>query len=78
MGRSRATATIDPLESWHALQATIHTMTEDDLTQAIEKEIDGKARLNMVMRMYMKRSKLRRAREIKELTQRVMTAAKRR
>jgi len=56
-------ANIDPLESWHALQATIHNLNEEQLAKLIEKELAGKKRRNMVLRMHMKFNKLRYARE---------------
>ncbi len=62
MARTR-TNKVDPLESWHALQATIHAMTEKQLEKLIETEIAGKSRRNMVMRMHMKLNKLRYNRE---------------
>jgi len=54
---------IDPLESWHSLQACIHGLDEKKLSDLIEKEIAGKCRRNMVMRMHMKLNKLRYRRE---------------
>ncbi len=63
MAKSTKPVKIDPLESWHALQAVIHTMSEKDLTETIEKEIAGKNRRNMVMRCHMKLNKLRYRRE---------------
>lgn len=60
----------DPLESWHALQGVIHGLKEDDLTTLIEKEIQGKNRRNMVMRMHMKLNKLRYRRERQALEKR--------
>ena len=68
----------DPLESWHALQAHIHGLDEVRLAALIEKELDGKARRNMVMRMFMKLNKLRYRREREVLEKRVKAAAKRR
>lgn len=62
------TTKIDPLESWHALQAVIHGMTEKDLEEQINKELEGKKRRNMVLRMHMKLNKLRYAREKKVYT----------
>jgi hypothetical protein len=70
MARLPTASKIDPLESWHALQAVIHGLGEKDLEALIEKEISGKARRNMVMRCHMKLNKLRYARERKELVRR--------
>ena len=56
---------VDPLESWHALQAVIHSLNEDELQIFIDKELAGKKRRNMVLRMHMKANKLRYAREKK-------------
>lgn len=67
MAKLRTAQRIDPLESWHALQAVIHGMTEAELREAIEKELSGKARRNMVMRMHMKLNKLRHQRERMDL-----------
>lgn len=58
----------DPLESWHALQATIHNLDEKQLAALIAKELAGKKRRNMVLRMHMKFNKLRYARENDEYT----------
>ena len=63
MPRGSGTAKIDPLESWHRLQEVIHDLKEADLLDLIEKELSGKARRNMVMRMFMKHNKLRYRRE---------------
>lgn len=60
----------DPLESWHALQARIHGLNEQELEKLIEKEIEGKRRRNMVMRMHMKLNKLRYNREKSVLVKR--------
>jgi len=65
-----ATKKPDPLESWHTLQDVIHGLKESELTQLIEKEIGGKNRRNMVMRMHMKFNKLRYRRERDELIKR--------
>lgn len=57
-----------PLESWHALQAAIHGLTEEQCNQLIERELATKKRRNMVMRLYMKMNKLRNKRERAVLT----------
>jgi hypothetical protein len=64
----------DPLESWHALQKHIHGLSEKQLTGLIELELKGKARRNVVMRMFMKLNKLRYRREREALEQRVKAA----
>jgi hypothetical protein len=61
-------AKTDPLESWHALQAEIHNLDEKQLAALIAKELAGKKRRNMVLRMHMKFNKLRYARENAEYT----------
>lgn len=71
MPRKPATATVDPLESWHALQKVIHGLTEERLRELIEEELAGKARRNMVMRMFMKLNKLRYRREREALEKRI-------
>ncbi len=63
MSGRRTAQKINPLESWHALQAVIHGLSEKDLEELIEKEIVGKNRRNMVMRCHMKLNKLRYRRE---------------
>jgi len=57
------TKPVDPLESWHALQARIHDLNEKQLQDLIDKELAGQNRRNMVLRMHMKLNKLRYARE---------------
>lgn len=59
----RTAQKVDPLESWHHLQSVIHGLTEDEIQTLIEKEIEGKNRRNMVMRLHMKLNKLRYRRE---------------
>lgn len=63
MAGRRTAQKIDPLESWHALQAVIHGLSEAELLDLIEKEIAGKNRRNMVLRMHMKQNKIRYRRE---------------
>lgn len=70
MGRTKASTKINPLDSWHTLQATIHSLTEKELDSLIEKELKGKGRYNMVMRMFMKKNKIRYSRERDALTKR--------
>jgi hypothetical protein len=57
------TLNIQPLESWHALQAAIHDLSEDACNQLIDHELKTKKRRNMVMRLHMKMNKLRNIRE---------------
>jgi len=54
---------VAPLESWHALQAAIHNLSEDDCNTLIAHEMGDKKRRNMVMRLHMKMNKLRNVRE---------------
>lgn len=61
------TLNLAPLESWHALQASIHGLTEGECQQLIDHELKSKKRRNMVMRLYMKMNKLRNKRERAEL-----------
>jgi hypothetical protein len=75
-GRTKATAAINPLESWHQLQKVIHDLSEGELGELIELELAQKARRNMVMRMFMKLNKLRYRREREILEQRVKQAGK--
>jgi len=77
MARQLAAKT-DPLESWHALQKHIHNLSETQLTDLIEDELKGKARRNLVMRMFMKQNKLRYRRERETLENRVKAASKKR
>lgn len=65
-----------PLDSWHALQEHIHGMSENDLTNHIARELDGKCRRNMVMRMFMKLNKLRYRREREELEKKIKAKSK--
>lgn len=80
MGRTKAadptTTKLDPLESWQTLQIAIHDMDEKELETAIKAELKGKARMNMAMRMFMKKNKLRYRREREELRQLVVDANK--
>ena len=75
MSRQLATKT-DPLESWHALQKHIHDLSEEQLRNLITKELGGKARRNLVMRMFMKLNKLRYRREREDLEKQVKAANK--
>ena len=68
----------DPLESWQMLQTVIHDMDEPALEKAIANELKGKARMNMVMRMFMKKNKLRYRRERDEYRALVTAANKKR
>jgi hypothetical protein len=59
---------VDPLESWHVLQAEIHKLSEKECQDLIDLELSGKKRRNMVLRLYMKMNKLRNIRERAVLT----------
>lgn len=67
-------AKVDPLESWHRLQELIHGLNETQLADLIERELEGKARRNMVMRMFMKANKLRYRREREVYEKRIKAA----
>lgn len=69
-------AKIDPLDSWHALQARIHELDEKELEALMDRELKSKKRRNMVIRIHMKLNKVRYAREKAELVkQTVMVRA---
>jgi len=75
MPAKRTADASSPLDSWHALQKHIHGLDEAQLTDLIAGELAGKARRNMVMRMFMKLNKLRYRREREALEKKIKAKA---
>ena len=56
--------------SWRELQRRLNTLTEEELWNLIEAELNGQRRVSLIERMHMRASALRTTRERLELLKR--------
>ena len=59
--------------NWRELQRRLNTLTEDELWNLIEAELNGQRRVSLIERMHMRVSALRTTRERLELLKRATT-----
>lgn len=56
-------AKVHPLDSWQALQASIHELGEKEIEKLMAEELKTRKRRHMVMRLHSKFNRLRADRE---------------